>query len=187
VNRLDRLRWIPMLVKAYSDARLRRELESREQAGTESGSRASTANATSQPPQKTHKKVVPKRSPLSIQSASARSSPLTARAVVRRRRQATPGQAVTSVKAGQVQRAVTQQRSTVPVPKNEYKTMLQDLRDTKRKLTRLESSHAQLTQMQQNLDKRLGDLMERLDAPRETAPTAKPLRLQEPDGTFHGE
>lgn len=153
MNRLSRLRWIPMIVKAYSDARLHHELELRQQVQNGPQGDSSTKSAKSG-------NIRKRTSPANRTFAGMRASPPSVRPVKARK--------------------IPQKTQSA-----DYKSVLKELRETKRKLNQLESIHTQLTQLQQNMDERLMDLLQRLEQPQASS-WSQPV-VRQPGSHFRNE
>ncbi len=137
MDKVNRLRWIPMIVKAYSDARLRQELMKRgvDLGSTFSGadSRQSAADTRSVPASPLSRKPIPvkhlanQRGKLAVPKLG--------------KRNANPGQ-----------------RATPNIA-----SVLKELREARKQMTQLENLQTKLTEMQAQMDIRMNQLLQRLN------------------------
>jgi hypothetical protein len=130
---LPNLKWIPMIAKAYQEARMRTESEMAHNSTvtSEPAVQALHPNLTrSSPRRRVDTKTQPRRSTRKSQGATTNSLKTS-----------------TNQKASELQ----------------YQSVVQELREAKRRLQRLESVHRELTVMQTRLESQMNELIHRLD------------------------
>jgi len=144
--KFERLQWIPMIVKAYNEARQKAESDSTAQAGLppEHRQAAQPHRAANSVPATGTNRVVA-RGGTSFHKPSRQTRP--AKTVLRNHGK--PAQPVVN-QAG-------------------YQRMIHELRETRRKLRKLESIHSRMVSMQVQIEQQLSTLMERVSSRREAA------------------
>lgn len=136
--KFSRLQWIPMIVKAYNDAK--------ERSATGQSTFASTLSNVDSG-DSPDKPMVPNQRTLPPRTASQRKP-------------------IGTPPARQTPSKRTPPKLSLPkssIPTRQYARMLKELRETQVKLSKLESIHHRLSEMQTNIEQQLSAIMERVN------------------------
>jgi hypothetical protein len=151
--KFSRLQWIPMIVEAYNEAKLRAtlEAESGRMPLPASGTRESPGNAAASTRRAAERLRQKRRA--HVRKRRARSVPS-------RRHTATPSR--------------SSHRANVVLSPRTYRAMLQELSETRAKLARLESINDRLSQLQTEMEQRLRDIVAKVEPRPEEQPSRVP-------------
>jgi hypothetical protein len=151
--KFSRLQWIPMIVEAYNEAKLRATLE------TESGRPPLPASGT---------RESPGNAAASTRRAAERLRPKRRAHVRKRRARTVPSRRHSASPLRNSHRA------NVVLSSRTYQAMLRELSETRAKLARLESINDRLCQIQTEMEQRLSDIVAKVQPRPEEQPSRLP-------------